>query len=171
MNNSPAILILDDDPVFLEILSLRIKKRLPDIAVEVAQKPMAIGVFDIYVLDDDFQGHPLAADLAEHIKSRQPDSLVLALSATLSKSTLKRLVNCGCDGAFDKTIPDEIDMLIALIQDHIESSRFVSERSLPVQTRVIDTARAISGLLQDWNNRLNLEERRDSSQKEKNNLV
>ena len=171
MNRSPAILILDDDPVFLKILSLRIKKRLPDITVEGAQKPFAIGVFDIYVLDNDFQGHSLAAELAEHIKRRQPDSLVLALSATLCNSTLKRLINCGCDGAFDKTIPDEIDTLISLIQDHVENSRFVSKRSLPAQTRVMDTARAISGLIQDWNNRLTLEERRESSEKEAHNLA
>ena len=171
MNRSPAIMILDDDPVFLKILSLRIKKRFPDLSVQCQNRPVAIGVFDIYILDNDFHGHPLAAELVELIKEQQPDSLVLALSATLCNSTLKRLINCGCDGAFDKTIPGEIDMLISLIQDHVENSRFVSNRSLPAQTRVLETARAISGLIQDWNNRLTLEERRKSSEQETHNLV
>ena len=171
MNRSPAILILDDDPVFLNLLSLRIKNRLPDVNIEGAQKPFAIGVFDIYVLDNDFQGQSLAADLAEHIKSRQPDSLVLALSATLCKSTLKRLINCGCDGAFDKTIPKEIDALVSLIQDHVENSRFLPKQSLPSQNRVLETARAISGLIQDWNDRLSLEERKDESNLQSQNVV
>jgi len=164
MNRSPAILILEDDPVFLKLLTLRIKKRFPDLSVQGQQKPIAIGAFDIYILDNDFQGHPLAADLAEHIKSRQPDSLVLALSATLCNLTLKRLINCGCDGAFDKTIPTDIDLLISSVSNHLKRTNFSSVRNRPAQTRVIDTARAISGLIQDWNRRLKIEEHRGSSQ-------
>ncbi len=160
MNNLPAILILDDDPVMLKLLALRLKKRFPELRVETQQEPRAFGAYDIYILDNDFQGRPLAADLAEHIKQQQPDSLVLALSGTLCAATLKRLLNCGCDGAFDKSIPSDIDLLLATISEQINSmNQFVRQRA--PQARVVDTARAIAGLIQDWNHRLELEERRE----------
>jgi DNA-binding NarL/FixJ family response regulator len=160
MNNLPAILILDDDPVMLNLLALRLNKRFPDLRVETQQEPMAIGTYDIYILDNDFQGRPLAADLAEQIKRQQPDSLVLALSGTLCATTLKRLLNCGCDGAFDKSIPSDVDLLIATISEHVNNPNQSSIKKREPQARVVETARAIAGLIQDWNRRLELEETR-----------
>ncbi len=161
MNNLPAILILDDDPVMLNLLALRLNKRFPDLRVETRQEPMAIGTYDIYILDNDFQGRPLAADLAEQIKRQQPDSLVLALSGMLCTTTLKRLLNCGCDGAFDKSIPSDVDLLIATISEHVNNPNQSSIKKREPQTRVVETARAIAGLIQDWNRRLELEEKRE----------
>jgi len=161
MNNLPAILILDDDPVMLKLLALRLKKRFPELRVETQQEPRAFGAYDIYILDNNFQGRPLAVDLAEHIKQQQPDSLVLALSGTLCATTLKRLLNCGCDGAFDKSIPSDIDLLLETISEQLNNTnQFVRKRA--PQARVVDTARAIAGLIQDWNHRLELEEKREA---------
>ena len=160
MNNLPAILILDDDPVMLKLLSLRLNRRFPDLRVETEQEPLAIGTYDIYILDNDFQGRPLAADLAEHIKRQQPDSLVLALSGTLCTTTLKRLLNCGCDGAFDKSVPSDVDLLITAISDYLNSANHAAIKGHGRKARVMETARAIAGLIQDWNRRLELEETR-----------
>ena len=160
MNNLPAILILDDDPVMLKLLALRLNKRFPDLRVETQQEPLAIGAYDIYILDNDFQGRPLAADLAEHIKRQQPDSLVLALSGTLCATTLKRLLNCGCDGAFDKSIPSDIDLLLATISERLNNVNQSIVKKREPQASVVETARAIAGLIQDWNHRIELEEKR-----------
>lgn len=161
MNALPTALILDDDPVLLKLLSLRLEKRFQNLIVECQQQPVAVGAYDIYILDNDFHGRPLAADLAEHIKQQQPDSLVLALSGTLDTVTLKRLINCGCSGAFDKSVPAEIDALLACVAQHlneVNAAGFVRGRP---RARIADTARAIAGLIRDWNRRLELEELRE----------
>jgi DNA-binding NtrC family response regulator len=160
-NTSSSILILDDDPVFLKLLELRINRRFPDITVDIRQHPVAVGIYDIYILDNDFQGRPLAADLAEEIKKTQPLSLVLALSGALCNSTLKRLINCGCNGAFDKSAPSEIDELLLVIDQHLKNQQSNISKNRSGSRYVMDTARSISTLIQDWNRRLELEERRE----------
>ena len=161
MNNSPNVLVLDDDPVVLKLLSLRLRKRFPSVAVDCQPQPVAVGAYDIYILDNDFHGRPLAADLAEHIKQQQPDSLVLALSGTLDADTLKRLINCGCAGAFDKSSPSEIDAMLETIAGHLAGANAGALIGSRPRARVADTARAIAGLIRDWNHRLELEERRE----------
>ena len=161
---NPTILILDDDPVLLKILETRIQSRFPDATVETRSKPIAVGVYDIYILDNDFQGRSLAADLAEEIKKNQPDSMVAALSGTLCATTLKRLVNCGCDGAFDKSDPTEIDALIRALEHYLNKQQESSPKSGLSGAGLLETTRAISNLIRDWNHRLEIEERRDESE-------
>ena len=160
MNSLPAILILDDDPIMLNLISLRLKKRFPELRVDTQLQPRAIGAYDIYILDNDFHGRALAAELAEQIKQAQPDSLVVALSGTLCATTLKRLLNCGCDGAFDKGSPSDIRQLTGVIQAYLEEigNPPVAERN--PGAGVLQTAQAIAGLIRDWNRRLELEETR-----------
>lgn len=165
MNSSPTVLVLDDDPVLLKLLSLRLRKKFPDLRVECQEQPVAVGAYDIYILDNDFHGRPLAADLAEHIKCQQPDSLVLALSGTLDTITLKRLINCGCAGAFDKSVPAEIDALMTTVEDHIDDANFTTLGDHRPGSGIADTARAIAGLIRNWNRRLEIEERRDQRQR------
>lgn len=165
MNNSPNVLVLDDDPVVLKLLALRLRKRFPTVAVDCQRQPVAVGAYDIYILDNDFHGRPLAADLAEHIKQQQPGSLVLALSGTLDADTLKRLINCGCAGAFDKSSPAEIDAMLATIADHLAGDNSAAVNGTRPRSRVADTARAIAELIRDWNHRLELEERREQRER------
>ena len=160
----PSILILDDDPVLLKLLETRIQSRFPDAIVETRSKPIAVGVYDVYILDNDFQGRSLAADLAEEIKKNQPDSMVAALSGTLCTTTLKRLVNCGCDGAFDKRDPTEIDALIQTLDKYLSKQQENTPKSRLSGAGLLETTRAISNLIRDWNHRLEIEERRDASQ-------
>ena len=160
----PSILILDDDPVLLKLLETRIQSRFPDATVETRSKPIAVGVYDVYILDNDFQGRSLAADLAEEIKKNQPGSMVAALSGTLCTTTLKRLVNCGCDGAFDKSDPTEIDALMRALEQYLNKQQESSPKSGLSGAGLLETTRAISKLIRDWNHRLEIEERRDESQ-------
>ena len=142
----------------LNLLSIRLKKRFPELQVDTQLQPLASSAYDIYILDNDFEGHPLAAELAEQIKQAQPDSLVVALSGTLSTETLKRLLNCGCDGAFDKGLQSDIDQLFRLIQSYIDDAAHISKDRRKHRASVLDTAQAIAGLIRDWNRRLELEE-------------
>ena len=161
MNASPSVLVLDDDLVVLKLLSMRLKKRFPDLTVECQQEPVAIGAYDIYVLDNDFHGRPLAADLAEHIKRQQPESQVIALSGTFDTVMLRRLINCGCAGAFDKSAPAEIDALIRMIAHHLDDCNLSTSKSRGPRARFTDTVLAITDLIRGWNRRLELEERRE----------
>ena len=157
----PSILILDDDPVLLKLLEVKILTRYPDALVETRKKPVAVGFYDVYILDNDFQGRSLAADLAEEIKNNQPHSMVVALSGTLCNQTLKRLVNCGCDGAFDKSDPAELDLLMKSLDQYLQNFQDSSIDRKPGGPGLLETARSISNLIRDWNHRLELEERRE----------
>lgn len=161
MNASPSVLVLDDDLVVLKLLSMRLKERFPHLTVECQQEPVAIGAYDIYVLDNDFHGRPLAADLAEQIKRQQPESLVIALSGTFDTVMLRRLINCGCTAAFDKSAPAEIDALIGMIAQHLDDYNFSTSKSSGPRARFTDTVLAITELIRGWNRRLELEERRE----------
>ena len=161
MNASPSVLVLDDDLVVLKLLSMRLKKRFPHLTVECQQEPVASGAYDIYVLDNDFHGRPLVVDLAEHIKRQQPESLVIALSGTFDTVMLRRLINCGCAGAFDKGAPEEIDALIRMIAQHLDGYNFSTSKSSGPPARFTDTVFAITELIRGWNRRLELEERRE----------
>ena len=160
MKRKPSVLVLDDDPLLLKMISMKIQRRLPPLDVATTERPFAVCSYDIYILDNDFRGRTLAADLAEAIVEQQPDSLVLALSGTLDTQTLKRLINCGCAGAFDKGQPAEIDAMIDHIQARLSGENPGDDAARNHRGGVGGTARAISTLIRDWNRRLELEESR-----------
>src|SRR5262249_17493069 len=95
-------LLLDDDPYALEFLRAILAERYPGLDIDVRTEPDPTGEYDLYLLDDDFEGVRLAGKLARRIRAQRPEALILAFSASLDGQTLKDLLGAGCNGVCDK---------------------------------------------------------------------
>ena len=144
------IAVVDDDPFVVAHLKSALEQRIPDIDVVGIIEPVAPVGFDVYIVDKDFDGDNRGQDVVNRIRSLSPQSLVLAYSAHLDREFLRGLLREGCEGAFDKGSLEELDSMISIIESHF-SSTGPQEFSI---RGVGNTVRAISGLLREWNLRL-----------------
>ena len=163
MKAMPSALLLDDDPNVLNVMSLRLSQRFPGLRLECRHTPNPSGDYDVFLLDNDFYGDRLAADLAEEIRRRCPHSLIIAFSSVLDTDALKRLINCGCSGAFDKGKPADIERMLALIESHLAAENRKNMTDDRDGRRSAGTVRAISELIREWNSRLAAQESPDPS--------
>jgi DNA-binding NarL/FixJ family response regulator len=140
-------LLLDDDPWALELLSAHLRARFPDLVLETRTTPEPEGGFDLYLIDNDFGGPPLAGQLARRIRAVSPDALVVAFSATLCPDTLRSLINAGCNGACDKSDPAELQQLLDIV------GSFLAARPQP-RRGLRGAIHDVRALLREWNRRL-----------------
>jgi len=151
MTLQPSVLIVDDDQDAAEWLQDLIQTRFPTARVEVRLTPDASGAYDIFLIDNDFHGTCLAADLAKAIRGANPHALIVAFSAYLDRQTLKQLVNLGCDGACDKSDPQDVERMAQIISAFIDKTATASAEK---STGFLGAVRSISDLLRQWNQRL-----------------
>jgi len=157
MANLRKLIILDDDQHYAGMLGLQIKHRFPELAVTSSNKGDVPAGYDVYILDNDFNGTKKGARLAEKARSLSPESLVLVVSGTLEISLLKRLVNCHAAGAFDKSKTDDIESMFTLVEKYLETPVIKREQS---KASLKSTLKGISHLLSEWNERLAYEKQR-----------
>lgn len=121
-------------------------------AEQNADEPEALSGFDLYVLDNDFDGVNRAAELATKIRARQPNSLIVAFSACLDAASLKHLINAGCNGAFEKGSREELVRMLQFVVEHLhDSDAHSTGRRSP-----LEMVRAITALIRQWNRRLEM---------------
>lgn len=145
-------LVIDDDVDAAEWLAYTLQSRFPELRIETRLTPDVSGEYDLYFIDNDFHGESMAGDLAHSIRDLNPNGLIVAFSARLDGRTLKRLVNAGCDGAFDKSSPEEVNHLLAIVDKYMAQSKAHSQ-----ERGFLGAIRAIRGLLSEWNRRLELD--------------
>ncbi|MHC4990700.1 MAG: response regulator [Planctomycetota bacterium] len=143
-------LILDDDVWSLRLMRGMLGECFPDLQVQVREQPDADGAFDIYFIDNDFNGELRAVELATRIRDREPEALIIAFSGNLDADSLKALINAGCDGAFDKTVPEDLSRAMEATRTYIEHRQ--SDRVQADGLRA--TLRSVRELLREWNTRL-----------------
>ena len=147
--NALSTLLIDDDPSAVEYLSYLLHRELPQLKVTSRLNPDVGGRFDVYLIDNDFAGRRIAGQLTEEIRLRQPDALVIAFSASLDNSTLKELINAGCDAVADKANPDDHDMLLELIRRYGRAYRSAQSRTASIKRQpIVDS---IVSLIREWN--------------------
>jgi hypothetical protein len=83
-------LILDDDPAILMLLEKELTERHPDLEVACRAEPHLDDKYDVYILDNDFDGVERCAEMAERIRIANPDSLIIAFSSCLNVPMLTR---------------------------------------------------------------------------------
>ena len=146
-------LLLDDDEYALDFLQAILQERYPDLEVEKRLKPDPTGDFDLYFLDDDFDGLRLAGRLARGIRAQRPEAVILAFSASLDRPTLKELLNSGCNGVCDKKVPTDMPLMLEALSRCIEEVD--EERRRPPDSLsgryLVNTFR---DLFHEWNLRL-----------------
>jgi DNA-binding NarL/FixJ family response regulator len=150
-------LLLDDDPHALAFLRAVLAERSPRLEIDTRTQPDPDGEYDVYLLDDDFEGVRLAGHLARRVRARQPGALILAFSATLDAATLRELLAAGCNGVCDKRVPADLpEMLAALDRCLAEIAARRPEAPSDLDGRyLLKTFRA---LLRAWNARLDAQE-------------
>jgi len=150
-------LLLDDDPYALEFLRAVLSERYPGLEIHARSEPDPTGEYDVYLLDDDFEGVRLAGKLARRIRAQRPDALILAFSASLDERTLKELLGAGCNGVCDKRVPADLpEMLGALDRCMGELERESARPPSDLSTRyLVNTFR---DLFRAWNRRLDSQE-------------
>lgn len=142
-------LVVDDDPDALQYISYVLRREIPELEVTCRVTADVSGVFDVYLLDNDFAGRRIAGQLTEEIRLVNPRALILAFSASLDVATLKGLLNAGCDAVADKSEAAEQALLVELIQRYIESV-VVDQANGPTRT---GTLGSVIELLREWNRR------------------
>jgi DNA-binding NarL/FixJ family response regulator len=149
-------LVVDDDLWSLRMMKGLLRECFPQMQVHVRSEPDCSGDYNIYFLDNDFDGCRVAARFASEIRARRPDALIIAYSANLDADTLKSLINAGCNGACDKSQPGDLPQTMEITRAYVESLMAPASRSTP--TGVIHTLRSAKDLLREWNSRLDREE-------------
>ena len=159
MSMKIKILLVDDDPMALSFLEFKLRSALPVFECETRTEPNIDGAFDIYFLDNDFQGRRVAAELASRIRQERPNALIIAFSGTLDSQTLKNLINAGCSGACDKSQPGDLDEALKVTRKYIDTLQRQRESEKPQRGGIVDAVRSIRGLLDSWNTRLDQQQR------------
>jgi DNA-binding NarL/FixJ family response regulator len=145
-------LLVDDDPVLLSLLRLKLKRACPNLTIAQSQVPELIPGFDVYVIDNDFYGARSGAKLAERIRTQSPNAQVYVFSSCLDVPLLKRVANVGANGVFDKREQADIERLIDIIASHCENA---AEPIEPMRRNLIAD---ITAMLRAWNRKLAREE-------------
>lgn len=150
MTRTIKVLHLDDDIWAQRMIQTLLEQEVEGLEVTARSEPNCRGEFDVYFLDNDFGGDRCAGRLARTIREQHPDALIIAFSATLDSMVLKELINTGCDGVCDKSVPDDTPFALSVVREYAEALRQAG--STPPRTRGIFGR--LRGLLHDWNARL-----------------
>ncbi len=152
-NSAPfRVAILDDDPKFTDIQRDIVTRRFPGADVTVGHEARPILGHDVYLLDNRFDGTERALDLATHIRSAEPDSLVIVWSGCVTKDLLKRLAPVGINAVAEKGNREDLEAAMQVIDHYVR-------RDKPARS-FGQTIRCIRELLALWNERLAAEERK-----------
>ena len=150
-------LLLDDDPYALEFLRAILSERYPDLEIDSRSEPDPTGEYDVYLLDDDFEGLRLAGKLARRIRAQRPEALILAFSASLDGNTLKELLSAGCNGVCDKRVPADLPVMLAALDRCVrELEERHSEPPSDLSGRYL--LKTFRDLFRAWNRRLGEQE-------------
>lgn len=148
----PRILVLDDDPVVTRIIGHHLKVTFPDCEVSVTNKPQIAPGYNVYFIDNDFDGKYLAKDLLSEVRQLAPHALVVALSSTLTIDDLQTLVNRGCNAVYSKQNPHRSEEAKEVIHQYLSILR---EREQVKDTYgFLDLLHSMKALLSQWNQRL-----------------
>ena len=145
------IAILDDSTVSTRLQEKMIGIRFPSATITIVHEPKPILGQDVYLIDNQFGDAECAVDLARTIREKEPDSLIIVWSATVTKRLLKRLSSVGINAVAEKDSPEDIEAALTVIEQFVRSDRGHSSFG--------ETIRSIRDLLAQWNTRLENEER------------
>jgi DNA-binding NarL/FixJ family response regulator len=148
------VLVLDDDPMAAAMIKARIHQYLPGSHVQLEAQPKASPGYDIYFIDNDFDGQAMGHDLIEEVRRLAPRALVVAFSGTLDAALLRRLMNLGCDAVCDKSHPEEFPDALRTVRDYVDLLEVEARPNQNARLGLVDLVQSLRGLLKDWNRRL-----------------
>jgi DNA-binding NarL/FixJ family response regulator len=148
-------LLVDDDEDVRAMLAYYLAEIVPDLNLHYRARPEVEADHDLYLIDNDFGGRQVGADLVTRARELSPNSLVVAYSSKLDRDLLKKLINASCDGAFDKADPEDVKEMLRLIEG------FVAQLQRERRGRSdgpVEMLREMGQLFRSWDQRLSKEE-------------
>ena len=142
-------LILDDDENASALLEFHLSERFPEIKISTSSSPTPLPGYDIYFVDNDFNGEAHIIEVVSQLRRQNPESLCVAFSACLERGTLKQLVNAGCDHVCEKGFQRDLDRTLDLVEDFIRK-----QSSSRKEVGVMSTIHSIADLFREWNRRM-----------------
>lgn len=148
MEDKTRILIVDDDILAANLVEARILHRFPNTVIDATVNPKDLGDYDIYLIDNEFNGVELALSLARTLRFDHPEALIIGFSGTLNGTLLKDLLNAGCNGACDKSSTEDFETMLDLIEQYHE------RRAASGGKGILGVVKSMASLLREWNQRL-----------------
>ena len=152
MSNRASVLLVDDDPWFSKVFRARFEAAFPDEKMDSVTEPKIEPGYAVYFVDNEFDGQSLAGELARQIRALDLDALIIAISANLDAVTLKTLINLGCNGAFDKSAPNSLSEVFAVVHKYFEARASIAQEKTK-RRGLVSTISSIASLLTEWNRR------------------
>ncbi|CAN5140915.1 hypothetical protein BH10PLA2_BH10PLA2_26800 [soil metagenome] len=152
MSERAKVLLMDDDVWFSRAFEARFHAAFPDVELKTTTAPKVAPGYSVYFVDNDFNGKAHAGDLARQIRALDLDVLIIAISGSLDATTLKTLINLGCNGAFDKSSPNSLLEVFAVVQKYFEA-RNAQDQEKNKRRGFVSTISSIASLLTEWNRR------------------
>lgn len=147
------VLIMDDNPIITAVMEEHLRVFFPSMKTSITHEPDAKANFDIYFVDNDFDGEHKGTDLVKEIREIAPNSLIVALSNTLDLEELSEMLNHGCNLIYDKRNPISSKSAREVIQNYLN---LLEEQKIQSNKNKLQGAvQSIQHLLSSWNSRLN----------------
>jgi len=144
-----SALILDDDPDSIAFIKWYLGEHFPRLRVAAGTEATAAKGFDIYYIDNNFDGQAKAVELVRSLRETESHALVIAYSATLDTKTYKSLLNAGCNGAVEKGCVSDMAVLGRLTKDYIEEQASLEKTEKSHGLR--GTVQSMAQLVGQWN--------------------
>lgn len=146
-------LIMDDNPIITAVMQEHLKVFFPSIVSSVAHEPTVLPDFDIYFVDNDFEGEHRGISLVRQIRDISPNALVVALSNTLNVEEFSKMMNQGCNLSYDKRNPMNSTAAREVINNYLDllKEQMIAQSKNKLQRAIS----SVQHLLSTWNNRLN----------------
>jgi len=155
-NVQAKMLVIDDDPVVTTVFKAHLSSIYENVQIDTVNEPKAIPSYDIYFIDNDFNGEHLACELIEQIREVEPQTLIVALSRTVNLNTLQKLMNLGCNAIYNKRDLQQSADARMVISNYIS---FLEKQSANGENRNVfsNTVSSLFELLGEWNKRLSFD--------------
>ncbi|MEX0326957.1 MAG: response regulator [Puniceicoccaceae bacterium] len=150
--NHPRMLILDDDPIVARMMRVHLLNAFPEAEVDICLEAMVPPEYDIYFLDNDFNGRLMGLRLLRNIRQISPHALVVALSNTLDMETMEQLMNGGCNAVYNKRYPERSRDARDVIRNYLDIVKKL--KSGRASGKITDVARSLKQLVSEMNKRL-----------------
>lgn len=114
MSKPLSVLIVDDDRFASAMLRARWLQSMPEAEVSMRESADVSGAFDVYVIDNQFDGSALGESLVRTARRQSPGALIVAFSSSVDGVVAASLVGAGCDAVAEKTSDEDRELILEL---------------------------------------------------------
>jgi len=126
--DTPYVLIADDNPTFIQVLSLTVRQAMPNVAIVscdslpcMLERVRADGPYTLILLDLNMPGMSLEEGLQAAIDAARPTP-VAVVSGDSSPGTIQSVARSGAGGFLGKTM--DVEAMVSAIASMARGERF-----------------------------------------------